>query len=495
MSYTSNIGGKLIVNAKGSIKTYAKEDIELNSAKTITLTGKEKGVSFGEPEKAPVRESQDFDLEFYLDKENDTIVPFGIFDFNDKYENPYFSFKYMLSRADIDSLNFQIIDEDGKTIYQMGYLQTVVVEASKKPLIFNGITEKKKDKKDASKTIDFAAIYLKYTLQEPDYTKIGTYHINWDGFDNNEVYDSTLFNGKKLKAKLTATKNGKSKSIEIDFTTDYHCVPWVDTKIDKKAKRIDVALRVNLKDGGAKGLDSWNNTRNFNTPHTKSEICDWDKIPQDKIKPNNPIIKQRSRSYDDLSKLAKNGFDYHWGRNRNHAEGKNVIINDGAYEVFVNLINTKEDTLGKLDLIFNTNGDWMRSGNPGSIKDPMTLIGNLISREAICYNVGYIKYSNNVWAYSYQENEDLEFKFTSAHEIGHEILKKYGGTFYSYGHKGSVNSVTQSSNENATKYPISGEIDIMPYYTNALNFSEYKRYVAEQRDVLSLIWLTKIKIN
>jgi hypothetical protein len=53
MSYTSNIGGKLIVNAKGSIKTYAKEDIELNSAKTITLTGKEKGVSFGKPKSPP----------------------------------------------------------------------------------------------------------------------------------------------------------------------------------------------------------------------------------------------------------------------------------------------------------------------------------------------------------------------------------------------------------------------------------------------------------
>jgi hypothetical protein len=58
MSYTSNIGGKLIVNAKGSIKTYAKEDIELNSAKTITLTGKENGVSFGEPEHPPKKEEE-----------------------------------------------------------------------------------------------------------------------------------------------------------------------------------------------------------------------------------------------------------------------------------------------------------------------------------------------------------------------------------------------------------------------------------------------------
>jgi hypothetical protein len=51
MSYTSNIGGKLIITAKGSIKTYAKENIELNSTKAITLTGKENGVNFAKPKK------------------------------------------------------------------------------------------------------------------------------------------------------------------------------------------------------------------------------------------------------------------------------------------------------------------------------------------------------------------------------------------------------------------------------------------------------------
>ena len=47
--------------------------------------------------------------------------------------------------------------------------------------------------------------------------------------------------------------------------------------------------------------------------------------------------------------------------------------------------------------------------------------------------------------YSYENNEDVDFKFTTAHEIGHEILKSYGGTAYSYGHKGSVNVVTQKN--------------------------------------------------
>jgi hypothetical protein len=54
MSYTSNIGGKLIVKAKGDIKSYAKENIEINSAKTIKITGAKKGVSTGKPKMIPI---------------------------------------------------------------------------------------------------------------------------------------------------------------------------------------------------------------------------------------------------------------------------------------------------------------------------------------------------------------------------------------------------------------------------------------------------------
>jgi hypothetical protein len=49
MTYTSKVGGKIIVNAKGDIKSYAKENIEINSEKSIKVTGAEKGVSSGKP--------------------------------------------------------------------------------------------------------------------------------------------------------------------------------------------------------------------------------------------------------------------------------------------------------------------------------------------------------------------------------------------------------------------------------------------------------------
>lgn len=116
-----------------------------------------------------------------------------------------------------------------------------------------------------------------YNTSSSDYTKIGSYVIFWDGFDNDNVYDSSKFNNKKLKAVITASKNGKEKSKEVEFSTKYDEVDWVDVKIDKNNKKIDTKLRVNLKDGGAEGLEC--TTRDID-PDPKFRVpvteCPWD---------------------------------------------------------------------------------------------------------------------------------------------------------------------------------------------------------------------------
>jgi hypothetical protein len=114
--------------------------------------------------------------------------------------------------------------------------------------------------------------------------------------------------------------------------------------------------------------------------------------------------------------------------------------------------------------------------------------------------VGYIfeYFYKDSWDYQITNNEDNEFKETSAHEIGHTILKAYGGTFYSYGHKGSVNTITQNRKPSAPSYPNSGEIDIMPYFRNTPHppyKKSYDRTIASNKDVLSLIWLTKLSLK
>jgi len=44
-------------------------------------------------------------------------------------------------------------------------------------------------------------------------------------------------------------------------------------------------------------------------------------------------------------------------------------------------------------------------------------------------------------------------------------------------------------------YPKSGEIDIMPYYKDTVPLSQYKKYSASEKDVLSLLWLTKLNLQ
>jgi hypothetical protein len=492
---------------KGKYFKITHEDHNISAEGTIISSanvevreeGKENGVIYGEFERKGSDINEDFEITFSIkkDKEYSTIVPFGILDFNGKYENAHFVFDYSLMLSNIDSLKFIILDEDESVLYSIENLPQIVISSKKMPLLAESIIKDTPipNPLKPEKVLDIDSIFNPYNIPPSDYTKIGNYIVFWDGFDNNEIYDSTKFDGKKLKAKIIAKKNGKEKEKEVEFSTKYNEVDWVDVKIDKNNKKIDTTLRVKLKDGGEEGLKCSTSLVGSRDEAQWKTSCPWDKIPKKDLIPEKPAIVKRTKSFADLEKLALDGLSYHWGRNKNHAAAKDIKIIDSYYEIYINPINTQEKSMDEVNLIYNTNGDWMRSGNPGSATgNPISWIGNAISREAICYNVGYIKYSNG-WGYQTEIKEDIEYKETSAHEIGHEILKSYGGTIYSYGHKGSVNVVTQSNSGNSINYPVSGEIDIMPYYNNYIPHSERIRMAAAEKDVLGLIWLTKIQIK
>lgn len=483
MSRIRFVGGTITKTTGGNHNIYSEGNIVYNSGKTVTETS-DVGITYGEPKDIPERKNQDFDITFELDKSENTIVPFGVLDFKENPENPFFCFKYKLSKSKIDSLSFQIMDENDAVIYQMTSLKAVIVKASKKTEV---LFEAKKPTQGPllSKVWDFQKIYNQYALSEPsDYTNEGEYLIHWDGFDDNDIYDSTRFNGKNLKAKIIATKGGRQKSLIVDFSTKYSEVDWTDVKIDKKTKRIDVTLRVNLKDGGSEGLSCWPNTRNFNPPHTKSEICDWDKIPVSEIMSGKPIIKSRTKSFSDLEKLAIEGLNYHWGRNKNHAVGKSISVNGELFEVYVNSINVENNAIKSPSIKYLTNESPGRSRNWE------------LSR-ILYYNVGYLKYSKR-WYFVNDTESDSDFKHTSGHEIGHEILLAYGGHTYSKSHKGSSTIVTQSPLGDYL-YPQRGEIDLMIYYVDDKMHPypmDYNiRGIAAEKDVLSILWLTKIKIS
>ncbi|WP_198553848.1 hypothetical protein [Tenacibaculum sp. Bg11-29] len=53
--------------------------------------------------------------------------------------------------------------------------------------------------------------------------------------------------------------------------------------------------------------------------------------------------------------------------------------------------------------------------------------------------------------------------------------------------------------EGGENYPYKGEIDLMKYYNNNNNnnnpyWSDFDRIVADQEDVLGLLWLTKLTL-
>ncbi|MBU3024778.1 hypothetical protein [Zobellia galactanivorans] len=334
--------------------------------------------------------------------------------------------------------------------------------------------------------------FFKVVVTDPALLRIGTHEYLWDGFDDNGILDTAFYIDNDFNFLSRIYVKGEAKFAKVKFKCSYKQVDWADVRIDRNNKRVDVTLRVNLKDGGENGTE--NDCKELgkakNAPIIKK--CPWDRIPKSRLISGKLPITERTQSFEDLRQLALTGIDYHWGRNKNHSEAKNGTINGEPYEVFLNTINTEENAMDDVNLVFNTNGKWMRSGNPGTVDDPISFIGNIVSREAICYNVGYIKYSND-WFYQKDSDEIIDFKYTSAHEIGHTILKAYGGTFYSYGHKDSVNTITQSMKSSAPSYSSKGEIDIMPYYPTNPPLSLYDRYAAAEKDVMGLIWLAQIE--
>ncbi len=289
----------------------------------------------------------------------------------------------------------------------------------------------------------------------------------------------------------------------LDFKLSYSEVNWVDVKINRPDKKIFITLRVDLKDGGDFGLQNPSNKKYMYVGGMERGKIELEIVPTSIIKSKGfPLISSRTRSFKQLEQLALEGIAYHWSRNKlptsNVATGVSIVGQN--YEVFVKAVNTTQNAMDDISLIYNTNNDWMRSGNPNTVTGVISFFGNIFSREAVCYNVGYIKYSNG-WSYQEEDEEDNEFKDTAAHEVGHEILKAYGDVYYSYGHKGSVNTITQKRKDDAPKFPLNGEIDLMPYFKDNEKGGKhsqddyYKRRVAAEEDVKSLIWLTKMIIE
>ncbi|WP_278553705.1 hypothetical protein [Elizabethkingia bruuniana] len=538
MSRTRIVKGIYNKITKGSHNMFAEENIVSSASREVKQKGGD-GISFNAPGRLENTTSDDFKITFAIKKDSSykTIVPLGILDYEGKYENPFFAFNFSLSQSNVDSLKFEVFDEEGKGIYSVTNLPEVVVRAVKHQTLLESI-QKKKPQFDPLKPVniwEWKPVFIPFKVPPSDYTKIGSYIILWDGFDNNDIYDSVRFNNKKLKAKITAIKGGKQKSLEIEFKTSYQKVKWVDVKIDKKNKKIDTTLRVDLRDGGAEGLECVSYiTGGRMNPHWETK-CPWEQIPNEaSIFYRQQPIKKRTKNYEELKKYAFDGLKKYWSRSGNNGlkVGQSTNISGELYEINIIPSDSKKNAMNSLPLIYNTNKDWMRSGNPGGAyndgnldDDALNALPDMGVIQRLSYNAGYINHgwkndTRKGWRFHTEQDNNKaydaisEFKETAAHELGHELLQAYGGTVYSWQHKGSSYYLPQDTkptkgNEtikdklthwdemksHGENYPQKGEIDIMKYYNNEPNPKDYSRLVAAEKDVLGLIWLAKIEIK
>ncbi len=356
-------------------------------------------------------------------------------------------------------------------------------------------------------------------ITDPKMLTQGSHDWYWDGFDKNGILDTAFLTKAHLNLLMRVWKDDETEFSTIDFNAEYDEVHWVDIKINKNEKRIDVTLRVNLKDGGARGVEC---TEQIVAPDPIIiKECPWDKIPKEALSYyGKSPIKKRTKSFEDLKQLSIEGVNKYWSRHKGNI-GKGVNINGELYEVFINAVNetNSEISLDDVPLIYNTNQPWARSGNPGGSYADNNWDDEAISLmpdgivQRIAYNVGYIEFSNG-WGYRKTLDETLEFEFTSAHELGHEIIQAFAGTTFSWQHKGSSYYFPQSKKpigkesfkeENfnidfmehtkGEEYPKLGEIDLMKYYNNDPIVYDYSRIIANEKDVLGLIWLTKLKLK
>lgn len=449
---------------------YAQESIVFNAEDTIDEWGKEGGTRFGEPERYQGRD-QEFEITFSLDKSDKTFVPLGVLDFKNNIENGYFKFNYSLFGESIDSLEFRILDDNGNALYIETNIKPVTIHADQKQSFLNDMKSKAKQISDPS--VKKNIFDINYVLQSytgvSGYTEPGHYSIYWDGFTVDKVYDSRSIAGKRLKAKITATKNGVSKSLEQEFFVVPSDVDWVDVRIDRANKMINIDLKINLRNGGAEGLNK--------DGDVSKEAVDYYHKP--------PLNKQ-AVSYQDLEEYALDGVGQFWSRHSGNI-GKGIMIGKDLYQVFVRA-NSDEHGMLAPRIIYQTNQEEGRSRN-------WELSRILYFADGYIYHPGWGKYPGSIifntkgWMFG---SNIPDFKMTAAHEIGHQILLSYGGQDYSKSHKKSSTIFTQKVLDDSPSIPTAGEIDLMKYYQNYYDIS---RTIAAEFDVAKLIWLTKLKIQ
>jgi uncharacterized Zn-binding protein involved in type VI secretion len=285
----------------------------------------------------------------------------------------------------------------------------------------------------------------------------GEHPWQWDGYDTAGILDTRVLKSPNLKVRLTATQGGEQQVTDLTLECSAQEVKWVDVRVDRNAKAVDVVLRPSFSDGGSSG-----STPGL-APTPFSTLLGW----------------------------AKEGIELYWSRNGSRAGGiaSGITTGKGAYKVTVKADINATPKAGNFPLIDSLSKDFGRSTS-------------LAIARKVYHNMGFAYDS-----YVVQRRSPLEvaknyakeqFKETSAHELGHLILNEYGGGIvptYSWTHKGS-SSLMQNPTPNHDD-PLTGEVDVMEYFSDyrAPTADRLSRTVASEQDVKSLLWLARVEFD
>lgn len=306
----------------------------------------------------------------------------------------------------------------------------------------------------------------------------GIYRWKWDGYNNQDIFDSKRLKKAPITIEFKSTKDGVTSTSKKELRAKHAEQDWLDIIINRKMKTIEIELRVNLKDGGSHGTGEL-------PPQDAQNDPVYQRLPQ-----NSPLKNkhQQVKGFVALKHMVLSGLQRYWSRTI-------ALQGNSIYRLKVNPVDTKKNAMDDIKLVYNTNRSWERSSNPGSVRGLYSLFGNFVP-ERVVYNVGWIEYPTG-WVYLRPITADTQFSETASHEIGHEILSAYGGDAYSYSHRGTSTIVTQKAKKVAqggANYPATGDIDLMKYHNGTTN-NYYSRVIASEVDVKSLIWLSRVKFN
>ena len=308
--------------------------------------------------------------------------------------------------------------------------------------------------------------YFKICQIEGLFTANKNFKFEWDGFID-EVYDSKFFTAVQgVEFRVKGFNGGNEMCLnEKIFQFKYFKENWIDVRINKKLNHIFIKLRVNLIDGGARGLSNGN-------------LVPREEIEKYKTRP----YTTQTQSFKQLLSLALTGINYYWSRNNNHPTGKNITLNDKKYEVFVKAELSSANAIPEMKLTYVTNL------NPN---DPLFRSSNWFASRKTAYVTGYLKFDSG-WGFYQSDYSNKKFKETIAHETGHAIVTAYAGTNESIKHHDS-SGYSQTPNK-GTKYPSTGEIDLMKYAEDELSISPNwdTRIIANEQDVAGLLVISGI---